>query len=266
MNLKTAIRYKNCETVAFVGAGGKTTAMFLLAREIGTSVIVTASTHLMQNQISLADKHFIVKTKEDIVNKTEPDKNEVTLFCGEINDDGRVSGLTIEILDELNKISKEKGIPLLLEADGSRRLPIKAPDIHEPPVPPWTENVVVCVGLSALDNNISKTVVHRPQIFTKVVGKEIGEKIENIDVIKLFSSEQGSLKNIPKGAKKIALLNQADNTHLISRAENIAAELIKHYDTVVISSLPRTTVNRPDSLEVVKWDSPVIKRYEKVQA
>ena len=263
MNLKTAIRYKESETVAFVGAGGKTTAMFLLARELGTSVIVTASTHLMQNQISLADKHFIVKTKADIVNKTEPNKNEVTLFCGEINDDGRVSGLTIEILDELNKISKANDVPLLLEADGSRRLPIKAPDIHEPPVPPWTENVVVCVGLSALDKKISETIVHRPQLFSKIVGKEIGENIENIDVIKLLSSEQGGLKNIPKGAKKIALLNQADDTHLVSRAENIADELIKYYDTVIISSLPGAEENKLDSLEIVKHDLPVIKRYEK---
>ena len=80
MNLKTAIRYKKNETVAFVGAGGKSTAMFLLARELNAPVFVTASTHLMQYQITLADKHIVVKTKADIAEIADPNKKQVTLF------------------------------------------------------------------------------------------------------------------------------------------------------------------------------------------
>src|SRR5687768_2741042 len=48
--------------IAFIGAGGKTTAMFQLARELPAPVIVTATSHLGIWQIPLADKHVIAET------------------------------------------------------------------------------------------------------------------------------------------------------------------------------------------------------------
>ena len=71
------------------------------------------------------------------------------------------------------------------------------------------------------------------------------------------------MKNIPKSAKRIALLNQADNEDLVNRAETIAGELVKYYDAVLITSLQKTVDNKTGNLEVGTLVLPVIKRYEK---
>ena len=52
--------------VAFTGAGGKSTAMFQLAKQLSQPVIVTATTHLGVWQIPLADKHIIAKAISSI--------------------------------------------------------------------------------------------------------------------------------------------------------------------------------------------------------
>lgn len=39
---------------------------------------------------------------------------------------------------------------VLVEADGSRRLPVKAPAVYEPVIPPGTDLVVGVIGLDAL--------------------------------------------------------------------------------------------------------------------
>ena len=46
MNLAQALRLPPASSVAFVGAGGKSTALFQLARELNPPVIITATTHL----------------------------------------------------------------------------------------------------------------------------------------------------------------------------------------------------------------------------
>ncbi|MBK7455623.1 MAG: hypothetical protein IPJ46_18430 [Anaerolineales bacterium] len=58
MRLSDALRLKTPQSVSFSGAGGKTTAIFQLAREF-PQAIVTATTHLGTWQTSLADRHII---------------------------------------------------------------------------------------------------------------------------------------------------------------------------------------------------------------
>ena len=67
MELKKVLRLGSAESLrlAFVGAGGKTTAMFHLARELDAPVIVTTTTHLAVEQIQLADRHIILEKLED---------------------------------------------------------------------------------------------------------------------------------------------------------------------------------------------------------
>jgi len=70
--------------IAFVGAGGKTTTMFQLARELPAPVIVTGTTHLGAWQIPLADEHLIANSSADF-EKLSP--HGVTLVTGPIDGD-----------------------------------------------------------------------------------------------------------------------------------------------------------------------------------
>ena len=60
---------------------------------------------------------------------------------------------------------------VLAEADGSRRLPLKAHAAWEPVIPAATANVVLVVGASGLGKPVAK-VVHRPELFCERCGCE----------------------------------------------------------------------------------------------
>src|SRR5215211_1241502 len=61
LSLLQALRVNSSPCIAFIGAGGKTTAMFQLARELPQPVIVTATSHLGAGQVGLADTHIITE-------------------------------------------------------------------------------------------------------------------------------------------------------------------------------------------------------------
>ncbi len=64
MDLRRALRVDTDSRVAFVGAGGKTTAMFQLAHQLPQPVLVTTTTHLGDWQIPLADHHRIIDAND----------------------------------------------------------------------------------------------------------------------------------------------------------------------------------------------------------
>ena len=60
---------------------------------------------------------------------------------------------------------------MLAEADGSKRLPLKAHAPWEPVVPAGTANVIWLVGASGLGKPVAE-VVHRPELFCERCGCE----------------------------------------------------------------------------------------------
>src|SRR5512142_2833443 len=115
--------------IAFIGAGGKTTAMFQLARELRGPVLVTTSTHIGAWQTSLADQHVVAARLEDIAGITP---SGVTLVTGPLVSDDRFGPVSDDVLLWLHDTARERGLPLLIEADGSHQKPLKAPAPHEP--------------------------------------------------------------------------------------------------------------------------------------
>ena len=55
MDLTNALRLGSTPRVAIVGGGGKTTTLFILAREATSNVIVAATAHMAIAQLEMAD-------------------------------------------------------------------------------------------------------------------------------------------------------------------------------------------------------------------
>lgn len=243
MDFSHALRLANSrasnQTVCLVGAGGKTTALFQLARQISTRsrVIVTATTHLGVWQIPLADHHIIAKSIDDL--QSIPNHG-VVLITGEIEID-RTKPINSAILYWLHENHKKQDLPLLIEADGSRQKSLKAPAEHEPPIPEFSEVVIVVGGLSTIGKPLTEQYVHRPEIFSRLGGLEMGETITPKAVISMLTHPQGGLKNIPLNARRIVLLNQADTPELQSIGGDMARELSDHFDSVVVGSLQKNS-------------------------
>ena len=256
--------------LALVGAGGKTTALFHLAREFvetprrgvssgrGVStgsgistipaVLVTTTTHLGLDQADFADRHIIVYSPEQIDAVMDGSIEGVYLFTGAPDSQERLTGLSPELLERLRQLADERQLPLLIEADGARMLPLKAPGPHEPPIPDFVDVVVVVAGLSGLGKPLSDEWVHRPQAFASLSGLPLGQPVTAQGLVRELLHPQGGLKNIPAGARRIALLNQAGTPELQSLAGSLVENLLSSYHTVIIAHLAPLSPSLPASL------------------
>ena len=242
LTLLHALRASNSSSIAFTGSGGKTTAMFQLARELSTKspVVVTASAHLGAWQVSLADKHVVINSVITLPD-LEDELQGITLFTGELEGE-RTRPLGPETLNALNEFCKQRGIPLLIEADGSRQKPLKAWAEHEPPIPSFVRQVVYVVGLSGIGKPLNDEIVHRPEIFSKLSGLHADEVITPEGLTRVAKHSDGGRKNIPSHARKTVLLNQANTPELQAVAQNMMRSLLQDFNSVVICSLEKGEV------------------------
>ena len=240
LSLAQALRVKSSACVAFIGAGGKTSAMFQLARQLPSPVIVTATSHLGVWQIRLANQHVVAETSAPL-EALEHGLNGVILVTGEMDGD-RTKPINDHLLNWLHEFCGYHAIPLLIEADGAREKPLKAWKEYEPPIPSFVELVVEVVGLTGLGRLLNDGNVHRPEIFSKLSGLNIGEPVTPESVVRVLTHIQGALKNIPASARKVILLNQADTVELQSTAQGLAQALIPTFDSVIICSLEQEKI------------------------
>jgi molybdenum cofactor cytidylyltransferase len=190
------------------------------------------------SQFTLADHHLLITSPIDLAaletNKLYP--QGVTLVTG-IEQGERTAGLSKDEITWLYEFCQEESLPLLIEADGSRQKPLKAPADHEPVIPDFVDTVVVVAGMSGLGKPLTDEFVHRPEIFARLSGLTPGETVTPEALGRLLTHPSGGLKNIPSGATRVALLNQADTPELQTQAKWMSEQLLSCYHAVVISSL-----------------------------
>jgi probable selenium-dependent hydroxylase accessory protein YqeC len=213
--------------VSFVGAGGKTSLLLHLARELesqGRPVLVTTTTHL-------ADPGEEGGTFARIVFRGEM---EHAVAPGPAAGPEPLAGVTLLVSRRADEPGKLKGVdpsqvrglrkawPLVLvEADGSKRRPIKAPADHEPVVPEGTDLVVGVVGLDAIGKPMDERTVHRPALFSAVTGCAAGSPIGWDHVVALVRHPQGLFKGAR--GRRVVLLNKADESLLLPSPAEAAA-------------------------------------------
>jgi molybdenum cofactor cytidylyltransferase len=149
-------------------------------------------------------------------------------------------------LAALSEFARQHQLPLLVEADGSRQLALKAPASHEPAIPDFVDLVVVLAGLSALGQPLDETRAHRPDRFAALAETQLGEPITRQHLARVLAHPEGGLKNIPAGARRVALLNHVETDTLSATANRIAASLLSSFDSVLAASL--AAENREDAV------------------
>ena len=198
MDPKTLNLFKKTDTVAWVGAGGKSSLIFFLAKNLFTKCVISTSTHLAVYQKKWADRFSEINSIEQLKEINLKDYQGTYLITEpelETEPD-KLSGLREEYMDLLINKCKNDQIPLFIEADGSKNRPLKAPAPHEPAIPSNVDKVCVVAGLSALGKPINSSSVHRGEYVARVLNKLPSEKLTLDDFYVLLTSNQGGLKSI----------------------------------------------------------------------
>jgi molybdenum cofactor cytidylyltransferase len=103
--------------------------------------------------------------------------------------------------------------------------------------------IVVVAGLSGLGEPLSAETVHRPEQFAALSGLGMGEAVSAEALVRVLVSPEGGCKSIPTGARRIALLNQADDENSKAQARSMVANLLAAFDAVLIASLEQQIVH-----------------------
>lgn len=243
MRLIDGLRADRRSRIAFVGAGGKTTAMFSLARQFDGPVICLNTAHLAVEQARLADRHVVVQGFQQLEFEIRNLRDGISLFTGPTDGRGRYQGVSDDLGGAIYTLADQMGLPVLVEADGSRLHPLKAPAAHEPPIPGWINHVVVTAGLSALGKPLDEERVFRSEIFAALSEADPGTAITLEQLTRVALHTQGGLKNIPSFARKTLLANQLDACSLPELVVSAGLlECLSIYDAVLLGSVQ----NSPD--------------------
>lgn len=217
---------------AIVGGGGKTTLMLHLARELGTlgaRVIVTTTTHIFPPD---GMPTLTIATLQDAQNALE---REHVICLGNPSNDGKLSAPDLPI-DQMQQIADY----VLVEADGAKRLPLKAPAAHEPVIPPETKLVVAVAGLDGLGKPIRETTF-RPELYAALCNKSAEDIVSAWDIVTVLTHCEGQRKSVLEGMRFAVLLNKADDGLRKATALDIATNLRQSsVERVVIASLGGT--------------------------
>lgn len=222
------ISFDKKELISFVGGGGKTTSLFKLSKELkskGKKILVTTTTAIYFPYKEEYDK-IIIDSSSKIIEKLIDIKNEtVTIIGSRVSKENKLLGIKEEIIEEI--FNKEIFDYILVEADGSKRKPIKAPAEHEPVIPKNSYKTIGVIGLDALGTKINEENVHRPELFCSITESRINDIIDEEKITKIIINEKGLFKGTSKESKKYVLLNKMDDEKTKQNALKIADLVIK---------------------------------------
>ena len=194
--------------IALVGAGGKTSLAYALARELikdGEFVAFTKTTNVTANTFR-RDAHLIVepeaaRMRRELNRVRQTQKRLVGLATGYIRAD-LLQGLSpSEVTDLVSSGAVDR---VIVEADGARRRRIKAPSEQEPNLPAATDALVAVVSADAIGLPLSEETAHRPELVSGTAGLELGAAIGPTHVARLLTS-RGRGTQMPASRRSVRL-------------------------------------------------------------
>lgn len=209
--------------VSLVGAGGKTTTMYTLARELaqkGKRVITTTTTQIFTPTPDETEQLIIEAETSSLLRKVKAawEHHRCITLATSINERGKLMGLSPDIP---MRLMQEGGADaVIIEADGARHRMIKAPADYEPVVPRETNVALLLISAGAINQPLSEEVAHRPERITEVTGINPGDTLTPAIIARLMTSERGALKGIPETASAYVLI-----THVTLEQREAAREL-----------------------------------------
>ena len=183
---------------ALIGGGGKTSTLYALAEHLKTQgpVIVCTSTHI------LCPPQYPYRAHID-----------APLAFGEVVSTGTFDGRKLSMPEQSFSELSALADYVLVEADGSRQLPLKAHAAHEPVIPEQANTVLVLIGIDGLHRPIQE-VAHRPELYASICGCSV-DTIVTPEMIAAVVSTYPRCDGV--------VINKADDEARIADALKLAA-------------------------------------------
>ena len=228
-NLASALRIKP-DITAIVGSGGKSTLLKTLGLELmraGGRVLLCTTTRMFP----VAGVPWDGSSRRLDAAPWKPGASHVPgctceacagLARGSISQAGVLDPQTGKLSSPAKPLDQlaQRFDYVLAEADGSKRLPLKAHASWEPVIPAAAANVVWVVGASGLGKPVTE-VVHRPELFCERCGCELTDIATPERVAQVLNAE---MRAIELSTARV-MLNQVDTLNDPTMADRFEAAL-----------------------------------------
>ncbi len=216
MSLSELLELGDRELISLVGGGGKSTLLFALGDELaaaGKRVLLTTTTKMGRNQ---TDGGPTLCRSLDCVTAALDENSPVMLVTG--GDEHKVTGPPPEALDELFASADIDYI--IVEADGSRGRPLKAPASYEPVVPAGSTTVVILMGIDAVGRPLAEAA-HRVTQAQRFTALEADHVMTAEDCVDVLLHPEGALRECPTQARVVVAV-----TKVRTRKDRVTAQQI----------------------------------------
>ena len=199
-----------------IGGGGKTTLLRSLADELvteGKTVVLATTTHFLPfsgiDTVVSADEFEVARQL----------KAQRVICIGtpahEVRNAGKLAPSRIAPHDLASLADF-----VLVEADGSRHMPVKAHSNREPVIPDGSNLTITVIGASAFGKPVAQTV-HRAEIFCENSGCEQNDVVTPELLARHLAAETR------RGAKdpNLIIVNQAESPEMVEAAHALYDEL-----------------------------------------
>ena len=193
---------------SIIGGGGKTTLMMTLAQELADkgTVIICTSTRIFPPE---GTNVVTSKQSQEIVEAV----NRHRRIC--VSEGADESGKLMPPAISINELAMLANY-VICEADGAKRLPLKAHADYEPVIPENSSQTILVVGVDGIGKAIKETC-HRPEIYSRIAGVNQDDIVTAEIVARVIEKEQLGTK---------LFINKVESEELWMEAKKIG-ELVK---------------------------------------
>ena len=146
------------------------------------------------------------------------------LLIGATTDEGKALGVSPDLVARL--IALDEVDAVLVEADGSRMRPFKAPAEHEPVIPAATTLLVPVVGVDAVGAPLDDQHVHRAERAAALLSVPPGTILTPMHIAAVITHAGGGLQFKPPGARSVVLVNKVESAEQARVAGDLAQRLL----------------------------------------
>jgi probable selenium-dependent hydroxylase accessory protein YqeC len=262
VSLREGLQLKEGGIVSLVGAGGKTSLMFRLARELsqaGETVLTTTTTKIYEPSADQAASVIVTESVSELLTQACDRLKHHRHICaaaGRQPDQGKFIGLQPDVIEQIWNSHLFQWI--IVEADGAAGRTLKAPADHEPVIPAGTHHVVGLVGLNGVDQPLTDQWVFRQAHFSQVTGLRPGWAVTASAIADVLIHPKGIFKNSPPAAVRTVFCNQADAAEKLQAGRRIAQILLKRENTGLKRIVIGQALFEPPVLEYYNLDYPQV--------
>jgi probable selenium-dependent hydroxylase accessory protein YqeC len=212
-SLIESLGLKDREVISLVGAGGKTTLMFRLAKELilaGRKVVTTTTTKILEPPSEETPCLYVHDDEESLKQFVlqHIDRYHHITIARERLESTKLKGISSDLASVL--CNSRKVEIMIVEADGAAGRPVKAPREWEPVIPPASTLVIGILGVDGVGRELNEKNLFQAERISELTGIPMGRQMTCEAMAILMTHPQGIFKGTPSSSRRVAFINKVD--------------------------------------------------------